>query len=116
MRGEDVAGGGRLQRLFKRQPMAVHVYTNLFQHQKRGVAFIHVKDRGFQTHRLKRAHAADSQHNFLADARVDVPAIERVSDVAILRQLVFGNIRIQEVEGDASYLDLPDLDVNIAGG
>ena len=51
---------------------------------------------------LQRAHAADAEHDLLADAGVDVAAVEGIGDVAILRQHVFGNVGIQQVERDAA--------------
>ena len=65
---------------------------------------------------LQRAHAADAQHDLLADARVDVAAVERIGDVAILRQHVLRNVGVEQVQRDAADVELPDLDVDVAGG
>ena len=71
---------------------------------------------GLQSHRLQGAHAANPQHDFLADPRVDVAAIQGVGDVAILRQYVVRYVGIQQVHGDASDAELPDLNEHLAGG
>ena len=43
---------------------------------------------GLRPSACKRAHAADAEHDLLPDARVDVAAVERIGDVAVLRQHV----------------------------
>ena len=85
-------------------------HADAFEREERRVALVHVVDGGVQAHRLQGAHAADAQHDFLPDARVDVAAVELVGDVAVLRQEVFRNVGVEQVERDAADLDLPDLD------
>ena len=114
--GEDVAGAGGFQGLFEAELLVAHEEADLFQRQKRGVAFVHVEHRGFEPHGLQRAHAADAQHDFLADARIDIAAVEGIGDVAVLRQHVFGNVGVQQVERDAAHVQLPDLNEHVAGG
>ena len=71
---------------------------------------------GLQAHGLQRAHAADAQHDLLPDARIVVAAVERIGDVAVLRQNVFRDVGIEQVERDAAHVQLPDLDAHVAGG
>ena len=40
------------------------------------MAFVHVEDGRLEAQRLQGAQAADAQHDLLADARVDVAAVE----------------------------------------
>ena len=53
---------------------------------------------GFRPMAFERAHAADAQHDLLADARIVIAAVERIGDVAILRQHVFRDVGIQQVQ------------------
>ena len=71
---------------------------------------------GLQAHGLQRPHAADAQHDFLADARIVVAAVERIGDVAILRQDVFGDVGVEQVQRDPAHVQFPNLDANVAGG
>ena len=89
---------------------------HLLQHQERRVPLVHMEHGGLQTDRLERPHAADPEHDLLADARIDVAAVKRIGDVAILRQYVLRNVGIQQVERDPSYIQFPHLDIHVAGG
>ena len=113
---EDVAGAGGFQRFVEGELVLAHVDADLFQREERGMALIHVEDGGLQTHGFERAHAADAEHDLLADARVVIAAVERIGDVAVLRQDVLGDVGIQQVERDAADFDVPDLDERFAGG
>ena len=93
-----------------------HVQADLFQREEGGVAFVHVEDGGLETHRLQGAHAADAEHDLLADARIDIAAVERIGDIAILRQHVFRDVGVEQVERDAADVELPDLNEDVAGG
>ena len=114
--GEDIAGAGRFQGLVERQFFLAHEQPDLFQGEEGGMALVHVEDGGLQTHGLERAHAADAQHDLLPDARIVVAAVERIGDVAVLRQHVFRDVGIQQVQRDAPHLQLPHLDEDIARG
>ncbi len=116
MGGEDVAGAGSFQGLVEVEAVVAHVEADLFQRQEGGVAFVHVEDGGLEAHGLQGAHAADAEDDFLADAGVDVAAVERIGDVAVLRQHVIGDVGVEQVEGDAADVELPDLDEDVAGG
>ena len=93
-----------------------HVEADLFQREEGGVAFVHVEDGGLEAHRLQGAHAADAEHDFLADAGIDVAAVEGIGDVAILRQHVIGNVGVEQVQSDAADAELPHLNEHVAGG
>ena len=116
VRREDVAGARRFQCLFEAEVLVAHQQANLFQRQEGRVAFVHVEHRGSQAHSLQGAHAADSQHDLLADARVDIAAVQRIGDIAILRQNILGNVGVQQVQRDAAHAQLPHLDEDVAGG
>src|SRR5262249_13424785 len=114
--GEDVAGARHLQRFVEAQAMIAAQDANLFQNGKGGMAFVHVKNGGFETHRFQCPHAADTQNDLLPDARVDVAAVERVGDIAILGQHVLGDVRVHQVERNAAHFQLPNLNENVASG
>src|SRR5205807_9659986 len=80
------------------------------QRQKRRVALIHVEYSGLQPHGLEGPHAADAQHNLLADTCVDIAAVKGVRDIAVLRENVFRDIGVQKIQRDSPNADLPDLD------
>ena len=54
------------------------------------------------------------EHDLLPDAGVVVAAIQRVGDVAVLRQFVFRDVGVHQVQRDPADFQLPDLDINIA--
>ncbi len=72
------------------EPGVAHEDAHLLERQKGRVAFVHVEDGGLEAQRLERAHAADAQHDLLPDARIVIAAVERIGDVAILRQTFSG--------------------------
>ena len=51
---------------------------------------------------LERAQAADAEHDLLADALVDIAAIELVGDVAVLAGPVLRDVGVEQVERDAA--------------
>ena len=93
-----------------------HVEPDLLEREEGRVAFVHVEDGGLETHRLQGAHAADAQHDFLADARVDVAAVEGIGDVAILRQTFSGMLVSSRYSVMRPTSELPDLNEHVAGG
>ena len=93
-----------------------HIDAHLLEREKGGVAFVHVEDGGLEAHRLQGAHAADAEHDLLADAGIDIAAVERIGDIAILRQNIFGDVGIEQIERDAAHVEPPDLNVDLAGG
>jgi len=58
--------------------------------EERGVPFVHVENGGLDSQRLQRPHAADAEDDLLADARMDVAAIQAVGDVAVVRSRFSG--------------------------
>ena len=66
------------------RPLLLHQHADPLDRQERRVAFVHVEDGGLEVQRLQRAQAADAEHDLLADARVDVAAVQRIGDVAVL--------------------------------
>ena len=53
VRGEDVARASGFQGLVEGQFLVAHEQADLLQRQKRGVAFVHVKDGGLEAHGLQ---------------------------------------------------------------
>ena len=52
---------------------------------------------GLRSMALESAHAADAQHDLLANARIVVAAVELVGDGAIFGSALSGSVGIEEV-------------------
>ena len=72
------------------------------------MAFIDMPGSGFQSQQAKRAHAADTQYDFLLDAGIDVTAIELIGDSAV-GFLIFRQVAVEQVQPDMAGACLPDL-------
>ena len=114
--GENVAGARGFQSFLEIQVLVAHEPADLFQREEGRVAFIHVVHGRPQPHGFQCPHAADSQHDLLADAGIDVAPIERIGDIAILREDVIGDVGVQQKQRDAAHVELPDLDEDVACG
>ena len=64
---------------------------------------------------FERPDAADAEDDLLLHAVFDVAAVEVLGDVAVVA-VVFGEVCIEEVEGDAADVCLPDPDCDCAAG
>ena len=114
VRGENVARTRRFERLFEAELVVAHQKPHLLERQKCRVALIHVEHGGLPPHRFESAHAADAKHNLLADAFIDIAAVKRIGDIAILRQNIFRDIRIEQIQRGASHVQFPNLDEDVA--
>src|SRR5665213_2322806 len=94
---------------FEAEAVIRHQNSNSLDSQECGMPFVHVIDGGAEAQRLKRAQAADAEHNLLLDALVIVAAIEMIGDLAILRRSVLRGVAVDKVELDAAHVDAPDL-------
>ena len=77
--------------------------------EERRVALVHVEDRRRQAEAAQDAHAADAEHELLAQPVPAVAAVERVRDVAGPVGVAL-DLRVEEVERDAPDLRVPDAD------
>src|SRR5207253_996988 len=106
VRGEDVPRGGGGQRLPEGVPGLLGEAARPLEHGKGGVALVEVTDVWAQTDRRQRPPAADPQRHLLLQAHLPVAAVQLAGDAAIGR-IVDRDIRVQQVQGDASDLPAP---------
>ena len=104
--GEDAAGHDLLARFVKTERTVLEQHPHTLQHQKRAVPFVHVKHGGGQVQRLQRPHAANAQHDLLADAHFRIAAVKPAGDLAIDRG-VLDQIGIEQIKGDAADSRFP---------
>ena len=71
---------------------------------------VHVEDGGLVAQRFESAHAADAEHDLLADSHVVVAAIKLAGDAAIFRPRILGRIGIEEQHLHAADSHRPDAD------
>ncbi len=72
-------------------------------------------ERRFQTHYLQGTVAADTQHDLLFDAHLQIAAIQLVGDVSIFGA-VGRDVGIQQVERHAAHLRPPHLGDDLPAG
>ncbi len=108
MGGKDVARGGGAPGDGERRPLALHGNADALQPQEGRVPLVHVADGGLDLEGGQRAHAADAEHDLLADAHVQVTAVQAAADNAVLGA-VDGQVRVEQVQGHAPYLHAPDM-------
>ena len=77
--------------------------------EEAGVALVGVEDVGLQAERAQGAHAADAEHDLLAQAVVLVAAVEAVGDGDAVGG-VAGDVGVEEVQRDAADVGPPDVD------
>ena len=101
VRGEDVAGARGFQRLVEGQPGVAHEPARIRSSARNAEwpSFMW-NTVGVRPIAFERPHAADAQHDLLPDARIDVAAVERVGDVAVLRQHILRDVGVEQVELD----------------
>ena len=100
------------QRRAEIQLVRAHEMPDALQPQERGVALVHVVHRRLQAQRRQRAGAAHAEHDFLADAHLQIAAVELRGDGAVLG-VVFGDVGVEQVKVDAPDGELPDLGVDL---
>ena len=92
-----------------REGPCFHVIPDELEGQECGVSFVHVIHGRMNAQGVEHSAAADAQKNLLANAIFEVPAVELIGDVAVFAAGVFGNVGVQQIEGNAACLDAPDL-------
>ena len=80
-----------------------------------GMTLVEVADIGFQPHCDEGAEATDGEEEFLADPVFMSPAVEPGGDFEEFRR-VFGDIGVQQNQGDAADLEIPDAGMQFAFG
>ena len=80
------------------------------QQRERGVSLVEMdRVEGSEAQGAQSAHAANAQHDLLADTHVAVAPIEALRDVAVGGHGVGGDICVQQVERHPTDVGLPDL-------
>ena len=115
MGGEETAGANQFHCLFVHQTAFLHVFTQPFQADECGVAFVAVVDGRTYAHNPQCPDTANAQQDFLLETVFPVAAVELIGDLAVLLHVVF-EVGIQEVEVGAADADLPDTGVHHAAG
>ena len=83
--------------------------------EKGGMALVEVADIGFQPHCDEGAEATDGEEEFLADPVFMSPTVKPGGDFEEFRR-VFGDIGVQQNQGDAADLEIPDAGMQFALG
>ena len=108
VRGEDGVLGDFAERFVERQPVVGHPLADHFQRGERAVAFVQVIDAGHDAQRPQRLHAADAEHQLLANAGPHVAAVEPRGQLAVLRAVAV-DVAIEQVQRHAADVHQPDL-------
>ena len=110
---EDGLPGHLADGVVERESVTVHPHPHGLERREDGVPFVEVIDARHDSHRTDRPHAADAEHNFLADTYPRVAAVETARELAVLGRVAL-DIAIEQVEGHAAHRHLPDLGENRA--
>ena len=92
--------------LIKCGTIIVHRLPDALQPQKSRMPFIHVTYGGLYAQSVERAHAANTQQNFLPDARLTVPTVKLCRNFAN-GGWIFRQIGIEQIKGNAPNLHFP---------
>ena len=114
MRGEDDAGPGHQTGLFERELARPAQLQHPLQRDQEAVAFVHVKHGRLDAEGSERAHAADAEHDLLAEAAVRLGHIEAVADRTQLGRVGF-DVGVEQEERDPAHLHAPDRDPHLLG-
>ncbi len=85
VRGEDRVLGDFAQGVVEAQAVVVHPLANRFERGERAVPFVQVIDARRDAQRPQRSHAADAEHQLLANSRAMVAAVQPAGQLAIFR-------------------------------
>ena len=108
VRREHRTSTHRLQRLVEAESVALHERADALESEESGVTLVGVEHAGRDAERLEGADAADPQQHLLAQAVLDVAAVETVGDqLEIVR--VLGQVGVEQEQWGAADLRRPDL-------
>ncbi len=96
MRGEDGAMGDLPQRRLEAHPVVFHPHTDGLERGEGAVPFIEVKNARGDPQGGQGADPADPRHQFLADPRAVVAAVEPRGQFAVLGA-VAGHVAVQKI-------------------
>ena len=107
VRGKDEAGRGENTGFGEAEMLRFHEGADAFKGEKSGMAFVHMIDGGAEAESLQSADAADAEKDFLADAHIQIAAVELRGDGAMVGA-IGGDIRIEKIELNAANDGTPD--------
>ena len=76
---------------------ALNQQAHTLDREKCGMALIHVIGRRLYANCFERSQSADAEHDFLPHPVVDVTAVKLIGDFAVLKLLIFKDVRIEQV-------------------
>jgi hypothetical protein len=112
---EDVACRARLGGHGEARAVGPHGARDAFEREERRVPLVHVADRRREPDGGERVDAADAEHDLLPDAELLVAAVKGPGDVPVGHLVPF-EVRIEQEQGDAPDLHLPELRDDLALG
>ena len=111
---EDAVGADSLQGIFQSHSLRDEG-AGPFHEQEGGVAFVEVPDCRRDAKGLEGPDAAGPEHQLLVQAHFAAADIQDVRHRPV-RLGIFRNVRVQQEDRDASYLDEPNRGVEVALG
>ena len=106
---KTVDARSRCQRVVARELLVLDELAQPLELEERRVALVHVEDRRLEAERAQRAHAADAEHELLAEP-VRAGRRRRARSVIVARPVrVAVDVGVEEVERHAPDLRAPDL-------
>ncbi len=107
--GEDETGPGDQAGLFEGHLTALAQLSHALDGEQEAVALVHVEDGGLDAHGPQRPHAADPEHDLLAQPPGGLGDVEAVGDRPQLGRVGL-QVGVQQEEGDPTHLGAPDPD------
>jgi hypothetical protein len=108
VRGEHRAGSHRLEGFGEREAVGLHQHADALQPEEAGVSLVGVEHLHGHAERREGSHTADAEQHLLAQAVLDVTAVEPVGDELQLAG-VLGDVGVEQVQRRAPDRGLPHL-------
>ena len=115
VRGEDAAGGDRLQGLDEGKFFPGHQHPDPLQPQECRVPLVHVKNRRLDAHRVECPHPTDAQHDLLPHPHVVVAPVQLVGDVPVILR-IGPKIGVEEEQAGQADPHFPNLRLHFSPG
>ncbi len=111
--GGKHGGAGHLFQRGGQRHSPGNVFAAAFQDQKGGMTFVDVPDRRRDAQCMQGTHAANAQHDLLAQPGDAVAAIKLIGDGAVF-VVIARHVGIEQIELEMSHHRLPDANRNVA--
>src|SRR6266545_1130974 len=95
--------------------VCLHQLPDAFEREEGRMSLVQMVNARLNAQRLERATAADAQHHLLLQSHLGVAAVKLKGDSLIGRGVLL-DVRIEQVERDATHLRAPDLRGDFAAG